>query len=279
MENKNLILFKNNHQAITKEILFNSLLEIGANECEYLFIHSELNFGTPNETMSKKELLSEIFDVFINLNVPNLIMPTFSFSFCAREDFNLQKTKSPMGIFSEYFRKHPNAKRSIDPLMSCALIGKDQSLLEISKHSCGKGSLFDKLHHKNDVKFLFFGNIVSDYFTYSHNIEKILEVPYRYDKTFEGKIILEDKTYQDSFILPVRYANVKAFEDDRLNKLLQNEIKEIKTGKSQIQIVNEKNAYALIYEAIEKDIDFMLKTPYPRDTLDNSYLYEKKVAL
>ncbi|PAF48863.1 hypothetical protein BKH41_04335 [Helicobacter sp. 12S02232-10] len=279
MENKNLILFKNNHQAITKEILFNSLLEIGANECEYLFIHSELNFGTPNETMSKKELLSEIFDVFINLNVPNLIMPTFSFSFCAREDFNLQKTKSPMGIFSEYFRKHPNAKRSIDPLMSCALIGKDQSLLEISKHSCGKGSLFDKLHHKNDVKFLFFGNIVSDCFTYSHYIEKILEVPYRYDKTFEGKIILEDKTYQDSFILPVRYANVKAFEDDRLNKLLQNEIKEIKTGKSQIQIVNEKNAYALIYEAIEKDIDFMLKTPYPRDTLDNSYLYEKKVAL
>ncbi|PAF45171.1 AAC(3) family N-acetyltransferase [Helicobacter sp. 11S02596-1] len=279
MENKNLILFTHHHQHITKQSFLEALLEINAHECEYLFIHSELNFGAPNPQIAKKELLAEIVDVFANLGIPNLIVPTFSFSFCAKEDFDLCKTKSPMGIFSEYFRKLPNAKRTIDPLMSCALIGKDHSLLEISHHSCGKGSLFDKLHHKNDVKFLFFGNKVNDCFTYSHYIERVLEVPYRYDKSFEGNIILGDKTYQDSFILPVRYANVEPFGDDRMSRLLKNATTETKIGNSQIQIVDEKTAYTHICEAINKNSDFMLKAPYARDFLDKTYIYEKKVAL
>ncbi|MDO7253935.1 AAC(3) family N-acetyltransferase [Helicobacter cappadocius] len=281
MQDLNTILFIDKNNPITKNDILNSLLKIGAQECDYLFVHSELNFGTPNTELSKKELLGHIVDIFDSMRVKNIIMPTFSFSFCAKEDFDLKNTKSPMGILSEYFRKLQNAKRTIDPLMSCAIIGEDKDLLDISKHSCGIGSLFDKLHHKKDVKFLFFGNRVCDCFTYSHYIERMLEVPYRYDKVFEGNIILDDKSYKDSFILPVRYANVEAFKDDTLNKTLDkyNAIKEIKLGQTQIQIVNEKDSYKIISEAIKSNIDFMLEFPYPRDFLDKSYTYGKKVAL
>ncbi|PAF51510.1 AAC(3) family N-acetyltransferase [Helicobacter sp. 13S00477-4] len=281
MLDKNLILFTHKDKKITKNDIHNALLELKANECDYLFIHSELNFGMPNTDLSKKELLNHIFDIFASLNVANLIVPTFSFSFCAKEDFDHQNTKSPMGIFSEYFRKLPQARRTIDPLLSCSIIGKDKGLFDIGKHSCGKNSLFDKLHHKKDVKFIFFGNRVCDCFTYSHYIERMLEVPYRYDKAFEGNIILENKTYQDTFILPVRYANVEAFKDDTLNTTLDNfnAIKKIKLGGSQIQIIEESISYQIITQAIEKNIDFMLENPYPRDFLDKTYVHEKKVAL
>lgn len=281
MQDINTILFVDKDNPITKNDIFKSLLEIGAQECDYLFIHSELNFGSPNTELSKKELLGHIVDIFASMKIKNIIMPTFSFSFCAKEDFDIQNTKSPMGILSEYFRKLQDTRRTLDPLMSCSIRGEDEDLFNISKQSCGSGSLFDKLHHKKDVKFLFFGNRVCDCFTYSHYIERMLEVPYRYDKVFEGNIILEDASYKDSFILPVRYANVEAFKDDTLNKTLDkhNAIKEIKLGQSQIQIVNEKESYQIISEAISSDIDFMLEFPYPRDFLDKSYTYEKKVAL
>lgn len=281
MQDGNTILFIDKNTPITKNDILQSLLKIGAKECDYLFIHSELNFGLPNPNLPKKELLAHIVDIFHSMQIKNIIMPTFSFSFCAKEDFDVQNTKSPMGILSEYFRKLQTTKRTIDPLMSCAINGEDEDLFDISKESCGKGSLFDKLHHKKDVKFLFFGNRVCDCFTYSHYIERMLEVPYRYDKVFEGNIILGDTCYKDSFILPVRYANVEAFKDDTLNKTLDkhNAIKEIKLGQSQIQIVSEKQSYQIISEAISSNIDFMLEYPYPRDFLDKSYTYEKKVVL
>ncbi|PAF43777.1 AAC(3) family N-acetyltransferase [Helicobacter sp. 11S03491-1] len=281
MEENNLILFTHQNNPITKNDIAQALMEIKAQECDYLFIHSELSFGIPNAALSKQELLGHLFDIFASLNVANLIVPTFSFSFCAKEDFDPCHTKSPMGILSEYFRKLPQAKRTLDPLMSCALIGKDTTLLDIGKHSCGKGSVFDKLHHKQHVKFLFFGNRVCDCFTYSHYIEKMLEVPYRYDKNFEGNIILPNAIKKETFILPVRYANVEAFKDDTLNKTLNSyhAIKEAKIGKTQIQIVDEKTSFDTITQAISDNIDFMLEYPYPRDFLDKTYIYEKKTAL
>ncbi|PAF53668.1 hypothetical protein BKH42_04935 [Helicobacter sp. 13S00482-2] len=280
MQDLNTVLFIDKNNPITKNDILKTLIELGAKECDYLFIHSELNFGAPNEKLNKRELLGHIVDIFTSMKIKNIIMPTFSFSFCAKEDFDIKNTKSPMGILSEYFRKLQSVERTLDPLMSCAVMGEDRNLFNISKQSCGVGSLFDKLHNK-DVKFLFFGNRVCDCFTYSHYIERMLEVPYRYDKIFGGKIILENTNYEDSFVLPVRYANVEAFKDDTLNRTLNkyNAIKEMKIGQSQIQIIDERNAYKIISEEILSNIDFMLEFPYPRDFLDKSYIYEKKVAL
>lgn len=281
MEEKNLVLFTHQNISITKGDLKKALLSIGANDCEYLFIHSELSFGLPNAKLSKCDLLGHILDIFISLGVTNLIVPTFTFSFCNKEDFNLASSKSPMGIFSEYFRKLPEATRTLDPLMSCAIIGKDHNLLNIGKHSCGKNSIFDKLHHKKDVKFIFFGNRVCDCFTYSHYVEKILEVPYRYDRAFDGNIIVNNALLRETFILPVRFANVVAFKDDTLNKTFDSfdAIKEFRIGRTQIQIVDERTSYNILVQAIKTNIDFMLEFPYPRDFLDPHYVYEKKVAL
>ncbi len=62
----------------------------------------------------------------------------------------------------------------------------------MSNHSLGEGSALDILHHMDSVKFLFFGAEMADCFTYVHYVEKIMEVPYRFDMPFEGNIIYPD---------------------------------------------------------------------------------------
>ncbi|STQ85558.1 hypothetical protein LS73_008430 [Helicobacter muridarum] len=286
---KDIALFESKSGLITKSLIKKGLSDLKANECDYLFIHSALNFGIP--MISKKEILKHISDILLNLDVKYLIIPTFTFSFCNKEDFDISYTKSSMGILNENLRKLDIAKRTRDPLLSVAIIPLSRAnnmsntkyLLQIGKNSCGKDSIFDKLHQANngEVKFLFFGNRVHDCFTHSHYVEEQLKVPYRYDKEFSGYIIDGQSKALETFTLPVRYHNVEAFNDDTLSLTLDkyNAISRIKLGNASIEIIEEKQAYKIIKENIQNNIDFMLAKPYPRENLDSTYIYEKKVAL
>ena len=62
----------------------------------------------------------------------------------------------------------------------------------VSNHSLGIGSALDILHHMDDVKFLFFGAEMAECFTYVHYVEKMMDVPYRFDMPFEGNVIYPD---------------------------------------------------------------------------------------
>ncbi|RDU73055.1 hypothetical protein CQA66_02130 [Helicobacter aurati] len=277
-------LFATQHTTISKQDIFASLRKIEACNSEYLFIHSALNFGIP--LLPKQEILKHLSDILLKLGAKYLIVPTFTFSFCNKENFDRVHSKSSMGMLNEYLRKLDIAKRTRDPILSCAIIpcssqSVPSDLLLLGKHSCGKDSIFDRLHYAERVKFLFFGNRVHDCFTHSHYVEEQLQVPYRYNKEFSGYIIDQDKQEWETFILPVRYANVKAFSDDTLSKALDahRAIKRTTLGNGSLEIVEEKQAYTIIADNIRNNIDFMLAEPYPREHLDTTYIYEKKVAL
>lgn len=279
---KDVTLFKSKNGNVTKLDLYNALIAIEANKCEYLFIHSEINFGLPNPDLSKKELLGHIYDVIKSLRVKNLLVPTFTFSFCNREDYDVQNSKSSMGIFSEYFRKLPNVKRSIDPLMSVAMIGEDYSVIDnIGYNSCGENSTYDLLHKKGNTKFLFLGNRMSDCMTYTHYMEVVKKVPYRYAKKFEGNVINNGIETHETYFLDVRYKDIFPFNDRRIDELMlsNNGGKTIELGDSVICIAEEDKVYKYLGEAIEKDPDFMLCHKCPQGPFDDEYIYEKKVAL
>lgn len=279
---KYIVLFNSKKGIISKQDIYNSLIKIGADKCKYLFIHSEINFGIPNPQLSKKELLGHILDVFRELNVENILVPTFTFSFCNKEDFDVQKSKSLMGVFSEYFRLQPDALRSNDPMMSVALIGKDKSIIEnIGNISCGKGCVYDLLHAQGDTKFLFLGNRMSDCMTYTHYIEVIKQVPYRYPKQFTGNIIEGNILKKKDVVLHVRYNHIEPFKDRRIDDLIlkNKEGDVVYLGNTQICIANEKGVYHYLCDAIDKEPDFMLEYSCPKPPFDDYYVYEKKVAL
>lgn len=208
MEEIKLFLDKSGNWVTTKG-LYDTLIKLEADKCNFLYIHSSLSFGTPNPRLKKTQLLGAILDVIKSLGVKNICMPTFTFSFCNGENYDPAKSVSRMGVLNEYFRKQEGVLRSLDPLMSTALLGNDTELvLKIGHSSCGANSTFDKLRHKDDVKFLFIGPRIGDCMTYMHYLEWLYGVEYRYERVFKGNIILDGVPKVEEYSLFCRYDGV-----------------------------------------------------------------------
>ena len=190
MNEVNLFLTKNG-QWVTNKSMLETLLSIGADKCDVLYIHTALSFGQPNPQLKKSVMLGELLNVIKALGVKTVCMPTFTFSFCNGLDYNPATSASRMGVLNEFFRKQEGIIRSADPLMSVALMGEDKDLVTGVGHvSCGENSTFDKLRHRDNVKFLFLGPKIGDCLTYMHYMEWLYTVDYRYNRVFRGNVTI-----------------------------------------------------------------------------------------
>ena len=278
-----MILFYSKDKTPITDHDFSNLLEnFEIWNTKYLYIHTGLTFGLPNPELSKKELLESILSIFEKFQIENIIFPTFTFSFCNGQDFDVNKSKTKMGAINEFARKIPNAIRSSDPLMSNVLIGNDIDLVtNLSKNSVGVGSTFDKLHDREGVKFLFFGTKVGDCFTYMHYIEKMVNVDYRYDRSFSGSIINDNENITDSYELFVRYKNIFPGEGSYKYEemLLENNIsKRAMIGDSSMTILDESAAFDLYVDIITKNPTYFLDPTSVFD-FDKEFKVENMVAL
>ena len=267
---------------VAKDELIRALDHLKVYNSDYLYIHTGMTFGAPNPELGRRRILGEIFNVFQEFKIKNICFPTFTFSFCNGEAYDVQQSKSKMGALNEYVRLLPNSVRSIDPLMSTVHIGDDLDIVtNLSKNSIGKGSTFDKLHHKKNVKFLFFGTKVGDCFTYMHYIEKMVNAKYRYDRVFEGQIIDGNNTYTDSYQLYVRYKDIYPgdasylYEQMMIDKGIS---KRLEVGDSTITIFEEPDAYELYYDLITKNPNYFLN-PKSKFTFDKTFEVKDMVAL
>lgn len=245
MNEINLFLTKNG-QWVTNKSMLETLLSIGADKCDVLYIHTALSFGQPNPQLKKSAMLGELLNVIKALGVKTVCMPTFTFSFCNGLDYNPATSASRMGVLNEFFRKQEGVIRSADPLMSVALMGEDKDLVTGVGHvSCGENSTFDKLRHRDNVKFLFLGPKIGDCLTYMHYMEWLYTVDYRYNRVFRGNVTVGDKTSVEEYALFVRYKSVipNAASYDYEQKMYDNGTAFIAPcGDGTISIVDEKNA-------------------------------------
>lgn len=245
MNEINLFLTKNG-QWVTNKSMLETLLSIGADKCDVLYIHTALSFGLPNPQLKKSAMLGELLNVIKALGVKTVCMPTFTFSFCNGLDYNPATSASRMGVLNEFFRKQEGIIRSADPLMSVALMGEDKDLVTGVGHvSCGENSTFDKLRHRDNVKFLFLGPKIGDCLTYMHYMEWLYTVDYRYNRVFRGNVTIGDKTSVEEYALFVRYKSVipNTASYDYEQKMYDNGTAFIAPcGDGTISIVDEKNA-------------------------------------
>ena len=245
MNEVNLFLAKDG-KWVTNKSMIETLLSLGADKCDTLYIHTSLSFGQPNPQLKKSVMLSELLNVIKALGVKTICMPTFTFSFCNGLDYNPATSASRMGVLNEFFRKQEGVIRSADPLMSVALLGEDKELVTGVGHvSCGENSTFDKLRHRDNVKFLFLGPKIGDCLTYMHYMEWLFSVDYRYNRIFRGNVTIGDKTSVEEYALFVRYKSVipNTASYDYEQKMYDNGTAFIAPcGDGTISIVDEKNA-------------------------------------
>jgi aminoglycoside 3-N-acetyltransferase len=248
----------------TSAYLSAALRQIGAHDCDVLFMHSGMNFGLP--AVSRQELLARLWEAVSSLGVKTLCVPTFTFSFPNNEIYDMEATQSRMGVFSEYIRKLPGALRSRDPLMSVAIIGEAKELVTtIGNESCGKNSTFHKLSNRDGVKFAFLGVRAGDCFTYMHHLEWQAKVPYRYDRAFHGQIRSGGVENDATAILNVRYRGAVPgdgsyrFEDIMLDRGVMHSAF---FGDSTVRCVAEKDASRIYFELLKNEPNFFLTQPF-----------------
>lgn len=275
-------LFKDSKgYSISNIDLLNVLKDLEADKCDVLYVHSALNFGVPNPVLKRKELLSCLLEVFQALRVKTLCMPTFTFSFCNGRDYDPLNSPSKMGALNEFFRKQDGVLRSLDPLMSVALCGEDIDLVKgIGHSSIGDNSTFDKLRHRDNVKFLFFGPKIGDCLTYMHYLEWLYCVDYRYDRVFRGNVVNDGLVSECEYNLFVRYngvqPNTASYEYENM-MYAQNRAFIKKMGDSSISIVDEKNASCSYRGCLEKDPYFFVDIKNTSFYKDRTFILDKEM--
>ena len=172
----------------TVQNILDSLKQVGLKKGDSIFTYSNLGFfGKLKNAETSEDYCAAFRDAIFKIigNEGTLVVPAFSYSFCNSTRFNVSSTPSVCGMFSEYIRNDAQSKRSNDPNFSISAIGESAEYFtqDCQPHSFGKDSFWERYLKKNG-KFCNF-NFDSGS-TFFHYVEKILDVPYRYDKEFKG---------------------------------------------------------------------------------------------
>lgn len=278
---ENKVIFRNTDSVVTYGNILQTLLDLGADDCDVLFVHSDISFGMVEKGIKRKELKEILVDVLLDTGVRTIMFPTFTFSFCNREDYDIENSPTPMGMLPDYVRKRSDAHRTDDPIMSVAILGDTTGFEKMTgDSSCGKGGIFHQLHTcGKKVRFLFFGTVVTRCFTYLHYVEEIKQVKYRYLKEFEGDVIADGKRQKREVQVYVRYKDVIATLPADFSEGLEKNgiLKQKKIGNSSISVVDEKKSFAYLCDMIDSN-------PYgfsilPEGELKKEYTYGNVVTM
>ena len=280
---QNQVLFESNKGNVTTSSFREALLFAHADQADVLYVHSGLNFGQPPKGLSRNSLLANMVETILSIGVKTVCMPTFTFSFCNGENYDVQLSKSHMGALNEHFRKRSDVTRSADPLMSVAAFGEDLDLVEnLGNQSTGKDSNFDKLNSRQNVKFLFLGVHPGDCFTYMHYLEWVACVPYRYDRPFTGDVIENGTSSRVTKQLFVRYNgvtpnNASYTYGDLL--LARGDLAKIDLGESTISSVSLEPARDLYLNLLNDDPNHFITVPFEKSKVTNDFTANNMVAL
>jgi|688.fasta_scaffold133022_3 aminoglycoside 3-N-acetyltransferase len=283
IEMQDLVLFESNSGNVTSSSLRDALHRSQADDSDILYVHTGLSFGKPPSGLDRNVLLANVVEVLLGLGVKTICLPTFTFSFCNGESFDVNSSKSKMGVLNEYFRKRTDVTRSADPLMSVAVYGEDIDLVQnLGIQSTGKDSTFDKLDRKRNVRFLFLGVQPGDCFTYMHYLEWKAGVPYRYDRRFEGDVVDCGIKTNLAKLLYVRYKGVTANDASyTYGNILhdQGNLTRVRVGDSLISAVTLEAAKELYLNLLNEDLNYFISEPFDRSRVTDDFEAHNMVAL
>jgi aminoglycoside 3-N-acetyltransferase len=250
----------------TKQDIIDSLRNIGLKKGDHIFIHSNIAFFGLLKDATSQEIYYQIFKSAIFEVIGEegtMINPTFSYSYCNNEVFDLQHTPSTSGIFSEMARKDPKAIRSEDPNFSIVAIGKLAQYFtsDNSHYAFGDNSFWQKFLDKNGIFVNF--NLNIGMATFIHFVENKMKVPYRYHKPFNGISLINGRKIKNTYYHFVRDLNNDAHYPDT-KRLIQEAnnagiVKIASLGKGKIYATHAHDLYNLLIQKLKQDPAFLIK--------------------
>ncbi|MCJ7530034.1 MAG: AAC(3) family N-acetyltransferase [Anaerolineales bacterium] len=179
---------------VTVEQVIVILRHLGIRAGDGLLVHSALQFlGRPEGGLNPAKVyfdaLCVVLDIHPQSSRGTFAVPTFNYSFAKGEPYDSQTSPSQgMGIFSEYVRQQPGARRTSHPMQSLAVIGAHAADLTSrnTPSAFDPGSAFERMLEL-DFKLLLLGADIQAV-SIIHYSEQRSQVPYRYWKNFTGQV-------------------------------------------------------------------------------------------
>lgn len=247
----------------SKTNIIDALCTVGIGYGDSIFIHSNIGFFGRLQDGSDPENCYRIFkEALLQALGPTgtIVMPTFSYSFCKRQEFNKKTTASVCGFLSEAIRNDPDALRSDDANFSVAALGRlaDYFTANVPEYSFGKNSFWDRFLQQKG-KFCNF-NFDSGS-TFIHYVERELSVPYRFDKPFKGVAVAdagtEDQTYYHFCYDLSQPEHAPRFERFDGYTKSQGIARTVNLGRGQIVMISAQDTFDVIADQVKKDTFFL----------------------
>lgn len=139
-------------------------------------------------------LADRLIDSFQKQLTPEgtLLIPTFHFDFSNKGAYDYKRTPCSSGALGNAALQRKDFRRTMHPMHSFCVWGKDQELLcgMQNRNSFGKDSPFAYMK-EDHVTQVMLGTDYSQSMTFVHYVEALVNVPYRFYKQFSGSYIDE----------------------------------------------------------------------------------------
>ncbi len=140
----------------------------------------EIRLGDPLE---KKHLFARAISVLEEAHGENVVIPTYNYKFPESRIFDIERTPSDLGFVSNEVIRSPEWLREATPVFSHAMRGYQ---IPATESPFAKGSFFESLL-ENNSRISFWG-VGLERMTFIHFIEHQAQIPYRYEKVFQGSV-------------------------------------------------------------------------------------------
>lgn len=223
---------------------------VGLETGSSVFVHSNIGyFGKMKDADTREELCRGVMKALKDTVSQDgtLIFPTFSYSFCKGELYDPLNSKSDCGMLSQYTIGNKGFIRSLDANFSISAWGRlaEYYTCLFSHESFGTDSFWSKFMKENGL-ILFLNTDCSS--TFIHYIEKSNNVPYRYNKAFNGKYVnYGGEIIKDYFVHYVcdldkyedKYTGTRLYELCNVHQLL----KWCEVGRGRVTCTKSKEFY------------------------------------
>jgi aminopeptidase-like protein/aminoglycoside N3'-acetyltransferase len=199
-----------------------------------------------------------------------ILVPTYTFSFCRQEVFDVQQTSTTGGDWStsadflEYFRKLPGVVRSIDPIHSVAGLGPRASeILSNLPHTCfGEDSVHARLlQAEGRICMMGVGLHES---SFRHHVEEVARIPARYRKLFTGYLRDRGQLRKLGWLYNVRNLSENCYPDgERLEQLARSSgtCAVARVGRGEVLGIAARDYYDLTIGELARDPWCTVKGP------------------
>jgi aminoglycoside 3-N-acetyltransferase len=253
-----------------------AVTDLGVSASDTLFVHAGMQGALRVEGATPAEKMDTVLAGF-EACVPNgvLALPTFTYSFCRGESFDIDHSPSTVGGLTEHFRHKPDVRRTPEPIFSTAIRGEaprawEERLFAVGDKDCfGEDSVFAYLHAV-DSKLLFFG-VGFEYCTFIHRVEQYLGLPYRYMKDFSGDVVVQGSARPVTASYFVR--DLESDVEDEFRPLAREleargEARTMRLPKGpHLFVVGAQAVSEVAVEMVGRHPDFLLRRGHPVETL------------